>query len=144
MENQLNIFCKSKKLQKEYQNEGKRNFGDFSRMKKFRSNSSIKKISNLIILSILIIWISTIPAFAGHDKDESSDILTVDMPYNLFMALASYHELTETEADGENINKEIIPVIETIIDELTKEYKKCEELSESVEIKGQLRSVLVI
>ncbi len=54
---------------------------------------------------------------------EAGQILTVSIPYRLFTALATYSECSEKEKSGENVDEEILPVLQIIIDELNRQYK---------------------
>ncbi|MCP4700678.1 MAG: hypothetical protein GY862_28060 [Gammaproteobacteria bacterium] len=92
----------------------------------------------LVIFSMLaVLACLPEPGSAASDrsaKDNKSaqagrppQIMEVDMPYELFLALGSYHDFNEDEElRNIDINQEIIPVLETIIKEFTTEKKKYE------------------
>lgn len=50
-------------------------------------------------------------------------IVTVSIPYRLFLALASYHELSEIETADAPLDAEIIPVLKTLVDGLKAQYE---------------------
>lgn len=60
------------------------------------------------------------------DSARSDTILTVDIPAELFMALVSYQELSEAEAEGKEVNRRLIPVLESIVEALKAERRKFE------------------
>lgn len=70
------------------------------------------------------------------------NIITIDMPYDLFVALASYHELSEAEKQGESINKDIIPVLEDIVKELAAERNKYKQISAEHKLKTRMEDFL--
>ncbi len=74
---------------------------------------------------------------AGEEKhpDTPDNIVTVDIPYSLFVSLVAYQELTEMENTGKNISSEMIPVLENIVEYLRTERRKYENLNPSGSIR---------
>lgn len=81
-----------------------------------------------------------IGAVASEKENRSGPrpkIVTIDMSYELFMALASYQELSEAERAGKNIHREMAPVINVIITKLRSERDKIKRLKAT--LKGDRR-----
>ena len=82
-----------------------------------------------IILAVwMIIWLGLPigPAIAQESRNgsNSDEIVAVDIPYDLFLTLARYEDLTEAERQGRPVAAELIPVIETIVEALETEREK--------------------
>lgn len=85
-----------------------------------------------IFLACLVLFLQSrlSPAIALDDPplddpagdQEAAQILTVSIPYRLFTALATYSECSEKEKSGENVDEEILPVLQIIIEELNRQY----------------------
>lgn len=98
-----------------------------------------------IVLYILIfLHVGLASAVSGPSTAHSSKnkIVQFDISYKLFMALASYQELIEAENAGQNINKEILPVLEDIIIHIKSEKSKIKGLSLPENTTSQLKKVL--
>lgn len=98
-------------------------------------NAHKKKAAALFLL--LGVWMVCGIPQAGAQEGDQSNIVTVDIPYSLFVSLVAYQELTEMENTGKKINSEMIPVLENIVGYLRTERKKYENLNPSV--KANLR-----
>lgn len=94
---------------------------------------NIHKKIGPVLCCFLGMWMvcRAIPIRAGEEKqpDSPANIVTVDIPYSLFVSLVAYQELTEIENTGKNINSEMIPVLENIVGYLRTERKRYENLN---------------
>lgn len=64
------------------------------------------------------------PTAAQGTGDTGDEIIAVDIPYDLFLSLARYEELTETETQGADVTEALIPVLETIVHSLKRERER--------------------
>ena len=93
-------------------------------------DSIIKRpISGRIILAVwMIIWLGLFlgPAIAQESPNGSNgdEIVAVDIPYDLFLSLARYEDLTEAERQGQRVATELVPVIDNIVEALETEREK--------------------
>jgi len=94
-------------------------------------------------LGICMVW-NALPIISAEEKnpDMPDNIVTVDIPYSLFVALVAYQELTEMENAGKKINSEMIPVLENIVGYLRTERGKYKNLSPSDSISSEYRQFL--
>ncbi len=78
-------------------------------------------------------------------EQPSDSIVTVNIPYDLFLSLARYQELSEAERqEGKNIhNREIIPVLEKIIDIFKAERNRYRSLIQAERWSDELSRRLV-
>ncbi len=108
---------------------------------------NIQKKMGHVLCCFLGMWMvcRAMPLSAGEEKqpDSPANIVTVDIPYSLFVSLVAYQELTEMENTGKNINSEMIPVLENIMGYLRTERKKYENLNPSVKTNLQYRQFLL-
>ncbi len=84
-----------------------------------------------ILMALLCLWIGAEPGQAAGPAGESAGesdgaaaIVTVNIPYDLFLSMALYQELTEAEAMGRPVNGPLLPVLGQIIDALRGERMK--------------------
>lgn len=104
----------------------------------------------LIFCFFLMIMVSTSTATLANNEDIIPEgIMTVDIPYNLFMALVLYHELSETEQAkatpnqfNHKLNQEIILAIHDVLDELRTEKIKYQILLEQYPNRTQIQQLL--
>ncbi|MGE0085119.1 MAG: hypothetical protein AB7S75_11935 [Desulfococcaceae bacterium] len=75
--------------------------------------------------------------------DETPNIVTIDIPYSLFVSLVAYQELTEMENTGKTVNSEMIPVLENIVEYLRTERRKYENMNHSGMINFQYGKFLI-
>lgn len=98
---------------------------------------------------VLMLAVSSKAIFANDEEMMSEGIMTVDIPYNLFMALVLYHELSETEQSNaaakqqdRKINQEIILAIQDVLTELQHEGTKYQLLLEQYPKRTQIQQLL--
>ncbi len=77
------------------------------------------------------------------DPRYGTDVVTIDISYELFVALASYQELSEAESEGADIHRQIVPILKSIIAKLRLERKKVEQLKRSLKNDPQLNRMLL-
>ncbi|MBE9562835.1 MAG: hypothetical protein IMF12_08245 [Proteobacteria bacterium] len=62
-------------------------------------------------------------SIANNSQDSGQSVIEFDVPYELFVALGDYHDLTQLE-EKRHIDEEIIPAINDIIYYFIEERKK--------------------
>jgi hypothetical protein len=74
------------------------------------------------------------PLALAQAPQPPDQMITIDISFDYFMALAAYQDLTDAEARGAAVDGEMVGVLETIISELTEIRKKydCFEPSNGV------------
>ncbi len=114
-----------------------------------RLNTKVNPIKAVLLKIVVLIFLFGGVAAGTEDSREKSeprhgtDIVTIDISYELFVALASYQELSEAEKEGADIHREVIPILKSIIAKLRLERKKVEQLKQSVKNEPQLNQMLL-
>ncbi|MCK5877514.1 MAG: hypothetical protein KAG43_07760 [Candidatus Marithrix sp.] len=75
------------------------------------------------LFSLLIILSYQSVTATQNPQNSAQSVVEFDVPYELFVALSDYHDLTQLE-EQHHIDKEIIPVITEIIYYFTEEIDK--------------------
>jgi hypothetical protein len=76
------------------------------------------------IIAFLCLCCSGGPLAAQAGADTGDEIVAVDIPYDLFLSLARYEELTEAEKQGADVTADLIPVLGAIVRSLKRERER--------------------
>lgn len=92
-------------------------------------NRRIKKIICGVLWGLLLLPVS-VPAAGGSGGNAALDhIVSVNIPYDLFLSLAEYDALSKAEERGRAVDAKMIPVLGRIIDVLEGELRRFRSLS---------------